>query len=58
MWHKFFTKNKCLGSIVFILFCIARILKTKSEVKGGWGNARGIGGPDGIKQIGRVLLDR
>jgi len=33
-------------------------LKTKSEVKGGWGNARGIGGPDGIKQIGRVLLDR
>lgn len=58
MWHKFFTKNRCLGSIVLILFRIARILKTKSQVKGGGSNARRIGGPDGIKQIGKVLPDR
>ncbi len=56
MLHKFFTKNKCLGSIIIILFHVARISKTKFEVRGG--NDRGIGRPYETKQIGRLLLDR
>jgi hypothetical protein len=34
MLHKFFTKNKCLGSVVITFFHITRISKTKFEVRG------------------------